>query len=38
MRFLDSVGPFVHAVLCLMEFSKSLMDRAYTRYINLKSE
>lgn len=36
--YLDSVGPFAHdAALCLKEFSKSLVGRAYTWYINLKS-
>uniref|UniRef100_A0A2N9H986 Integrase catalytic domain-containing protein n=1 Tax=Fagus sylvatica TaxID=28930 RepID=A0A2N9H986_FAGSY len=32
-KFLDSMGPFVaHGELCLWEFSKSLVDRAYTWY------
>jgi hypothetical protein len=32
-KFLDSMGPFVaHGDLCLREFSKSLVDRAYTWY------
>lgn len=37
MRFLDLMGLFSHDVnLCLREFSKSLTDRAYTWYVNLK--
>uniref|UniRef100_A0A2N9FI93 Integrase catalytic domain-containing protein n=1 Tax=Fagus sylvatica TaxID=28930 RepID=A0A2N9FI93_FAGSY len=32
-KFLDSMGPFAaHGDLCLREFSKSLVDRAYTWY------
>jgi hypothetical protein len=32
-KFLDSMGPFAaHGDLCLWEFSKSLVDRAYTWY------
>ena len=32
-KFLDSMGPFVaHGNLCLREFSKFLVDRAYTWY------
>ena len=32
-KFLDSIGPFAaHGYLCLVEFSKSLVDRAYTWY------
>uniref|UniRef100_A0A2N9GC74 Reverse transcriptase domain-containing protein n=1 Tax=Fagus sylvatica TaxID=28930 RepID=A0A2N9GC74_FAGSY len=32
-KFLDSMGPFTaHDDLCLREFSKSLVDRAYTWY------
>jgi hypothetical protein len=32
-KFLDSMGPFVaYGELCLLEFSKSLVDRAYTWY------
>jgi hypothetical protein len=32
-KFLDSMGPFAaHGELCLREFSKSLVDRAYTWY------
>lgn len=37
VRFLDLMGLFTHNVgLCLRVFSKSLTDRAYTWYINLK--
>ena len=32
-KFLDSIGTFAaYGELCLWEFSKSLVDRAYTRY------
>jgi hypothetical protein len=35
-KFLDSMGPFTaHGELCLREFSKSLVDRAYTWYMVL---
>ena len=35
-KFLNSMGPFVaHGELCLQEFSKSLVDRAYTWYTML---
>lgn len=34
---MDSMGPFAHdAKLCLQELSKSLNDRAYNWYLNLK--
>lgn len=37
VRFLDLMDPFAHDIeLCLREFSKSLTDRAYTMYVNLK--
>lgn len=37
LRILYSMGPFSHdATVCLKEFSKSLTDRAYTWYVNLK--
>ena len=37
-KFLDSMGPFAaHGELCLREFSKSLVDRAYTWYTVLPS-
>ena len=37
-KFLNSMGPFVaHGELCLWEFSKSLVDRAYTWYTVLPS-
>lgn len=36
-RFIDAMKPFSHdAELCLKEFSKSLIDRVYTWYLNLK--
>lgn len=36
-RFVDAMGPFAHnPKLCLREFSKSLTDRAYVWYLNLK--
>lgn len=36
-RFIDAMGPFAHnPELRLREFSKSLTDRAYTWYLNLK--
>lgn len=35
--FINSMDPFTLDVeLCLLEFSKSLVDRAYTWYLNLK--
>ena len=35
-KFLDSMGPFAaHGDFCLREFSKSLVDRAYTWYMVL---
>jgi hypothetical protein len=35
-KFLDSMGPFAaHGKLCLWEFTKSLVDRAYTWYTML---
>lgn len=35
-HFLDSMGAFARGdALCLRELSKSLIDRAYTRYANL---
>ena len=38
-KFIDTLGPYViDKDLCLREFSKSLCDRAYTRYIDLKLE
>uniref|UniRef100_A0A2N9II49 Retrotransposon gag domain-containing protein n=1 Tax=Fagus sylvatica TaxID=28930 RepID=A0A2N9II49_FAGSY len=38
-KFLDSMGPFAaHGELCLREFSKSLVDRAYTWYTVLPVE
>lgn len=37
VHFLNSMGPLTHdADLCLRVFSKSLFDRAYTLYVNLK--
>lgn len=37
MHFLDSMGPFTSdRTMCLKEFSKSLIDKAYTWYVNLK--
>ena len=37
-KFIDTLGPYVaDEDLCLQEFSKSLCDRAYTWYIDLKS-
>lgn len=37
LRFLDLMGPFIHnATLCFREFSMSLIDRAYTWYVNFK--
>uniref|UniRef100_A0A2N9IKE7 Retrotransposon gag domain-containing protein n=1 Tax=Fagus sylvatica TaxID=28930 RepID=A0A2N9IKE7_FAGSY len=37
-KFLDSMGPFAaHGELCLWEFSKSLVDRAYTWYTVLSA-
>lgn len=36
VRFLDSKGPFAHDDLCLGEFSKSMIDRAYTWYVSPK--
>jgi hypothetical protein len=37
-KFLDSMGPFAaHGDLCLQEFSKSLVDKAYTWYTVLPS-
>ena len=37
-KFIDSLGPYaVDEDLCLLEVSKSLCDRAYTWYIDLKS-
>ena len=36
-KFIDIVGPYtVDKDLCLREFSKSLCDRVYTWYIDLK--
>lgn len=36
-RFIDAMRPFAHdPELCLREFSKSLTDRAYAWYLNLK--
>lgn len=36
-RFVDAMGPFAYnPELCLREFSKSLIDRAYIWYLNLK--
>lgn len=36
-RFLDSMGKYARdQELCLQEFSKTLIDRAYTCYFNLK--
>jgi hypothetical protein len=38
-KFLDFMGPFAaHGELCLWEFSKSLVDRAYTWYTVLLAE
>uniref|UniRef100_A0A2N9H877 Integrase catalytic domain-containing protein n=1 Tax=Fagus sylvatica TaxID=28930 RepID=A0A2N9H877_FAGSY len=38
-KFLDSMGPFAgNGGLCLQEFSKSLIDRAYTWYAMLPEE
>ncbi len=37
-KFLDSIGPFaINGELCLLEFSKSLVDKAYTWYTVLPS-
>ena len=37
-KFIDTLGPYMaDEDLCLQEFSKSLCDRAYTWYIDLKS-
>ena len=36
-KFINTLGPYVaNKDLCLREFSKSLCDRAYTLYTNLK--
>ena len=38
-KFLDAMGPHVgNGNLCLREFSKSLIDRAYTWYTTLKPD
>lgn len=38
VSFLESICAHAHdAVLCLRKFSKSLIDRAYTWYVNLKA-
>ena len=37
IKFINTLGPYAaNEELCLREFSKSLCDRAYTWYINLK--
>ena len=36
-RFIHTIGPYARdKELCLREFAKSLVDRAYTRYTTLR--